>query len=68
MKGREFREQVEREVSTGETKSVEVRWQALKNTINKCAESTIGYKKGRIAKKAWITEEIRWMREGSGKV
>ena len=58
LKGREFREQVEREVRSGETKSVEERWKALKNTINKCAESTIGYKRRRTAKKRWVTDEI----------
>ena len=58
MKGREYREQVESEVSSGEGKSVEERWRAFKCTINKCAESVIGYRKRSVTKKPWVTEEM----------
>ena len=58
VKGREFREQVEREVSSGEGKTVEERWTTWKQTVNKCAESVLGYRKRRAAKKPWVTEEM----------
>ena len=58
VRGREFREQLEREVRRGGNKSVEERWNELKHTINKCAESTIGFRKRSAAKKPWVTEEM----------
>ena len=37
---------------------VEERWNELKHTINKCAESTIGFRQRSAAKKPFVTEQI----------
>ena len=53
-----FSKGVEESMKCGSGTTVEERWKNLKKTIIESAETHIGYKKGRLAKKPWITSEM----------
>ena len=55
-----FQEQIEEEVEKFSQcdKSVNERWEILKEVIKESAEKNIGYRRGTKAKKPWVTAEM----------
>jgi hypothetical protein len=56
--GVKFAEAVDRQIKYKFKGSIEQRWQKLKKLVKTQARTVIGYKKGKQAKKPWVTEEM----------
>jgi exonuclease III len=53
-----FCKDVEENVENGQSSTVEEKWRQLKSAITESAVKNIGYSKGRVAKKPWITTSM----------
>ena len=54
----QFRAGIEESIEGGSGMIVERRWYRLKDTVIENAKKHIGYKKGKTAKKPWITSAM----------
>jgi len=54
----EFAEAVDKNLKSATSGSAEQKWQTLKNAVLTQAKRVVEYKKGRQAKKPWVTEEM----------
>ena len=53
-----FRKDVKEELQCFKQGTTEERWENLKGIVMKSAEGNVGYSKGKIARKLWITTAI----------
>ena len=53
-----FSNSVERKMAVREEETVEDRWKRLKEAITQSAVNTVGYRRGKKAKKPWVTEDM----------